>query len=59
MTDQELESYLSDLSSAQPAAIRKIRGLVEQHDPGLNEGVITGKWLPGLIGYCTPDGEMI
>jgi hypothetical protein len=59
MTDAELDAYLADLSPAQCEAIRGVRALIAQHDPGLRERVIDGKWLTGLIGYCAADGEPI
>jgi len=58
MTDDEFETFLTDLSDDQVESLRRLRALIHDHTDGLDEAVNAGRWLKGFVFYSF-SGQMI
>ncbi len=59
LSDQQLADYTKALSPEQAAAIHKLRDLILEYSPSLNESIDTGKWFGGMLIYNTPEGTFV
>ncbi len=59
LSTQQLNEYLAPLTANQVEAITKLRSLILEYNPTLQESIDTGKWFGGMLTYTTPTSMFV